>query len=322
VQFTPGDQSSQQLRIGTLEISSDAADALEFVTLLGSSTPAPLTLIPTALDFGTVTIGNSSQLSVNVTNTSSSPITLGSFTTAAPFPISNGTCPGPDAQLSAGAQCAINVSFTPFSAGLEMGTLSVASSATQFPLTVELTGTAGAGSAPSPAFTLTVNGSTSASVTIARGQPAAFTLTATSTNSYSGPVALTCDPIGSAPYATCSLLASTLTLANNAQSSTATINTITGSPTSSQRLAAILLLPFALAATRLPRKRRTLLNSALIFVFAAAALGLNGCGRGPAQSPPSNLLYTPAGTYQWRVTASSTTGSAISSSVVLTITVQ
>jgi hypothetical protein len=53
-----------------------------------------------------------------------------------------------------------------------------------------------------------------------------------------------------------------------------------------------------------------------------ASLSLNGCGRGPAQAPPSNLLYTPAGTYQWRVAASSTTGPAISSSLVLTVTVQ
>jgi hypothetical protein len=40
------------------------------------------------------------------------------------------------------------------------------------------------------------------------------------------------------------------------------------------------------------------------------------------QPPPTNLLYTPAGTYQWTVTASSTSGPAISSSVVLTVTVQ
>jgi len=53
-------------------------------------------------------------------------------------------------------------------------------------------------------------------------------------------------------------------------------------------------------------------------------LSLNGCGGGSpaAQPPPSNLLYTPAGTYQWKVTASSTSGPAISSSVVLTVTVQ
>jgi hypothetical protein len=321
VQFTPTDQSTQQLRTGTLEISSDAADALDFVTLLGSSTPAPLTLTPTELDFGSVPVGQSSQLSVTVANTSSSPITLGSLSAAAPFSVSNGTCPASGAQLAAGAQCALSVTFTPSSAGSQTGTLSLASSATQLPLTVALSGAGSGTSSPSSAFTLTVNGSSGASITIASGQPASFTLTATSTNGYSGPVALTCDPLSSAPYATCSLLASTLTLANNTQSSTATIDTITSNPQSSERLAGILLLPLALALG-LSRTRHKLLTSALLVALTIATLGLNGCGGGSPQSSSSNLLYTPAGTYQWRVTASSTSGPAISSSVVLTVTIQ
>ena len=39
VQVVPGDISTQSLRTGTLEIRSDSADALEFFTLVGSSTP-------------------------------------------------------------------------------------------------------------------------------------------------------------------------------------------------------------------------------------------------------------------------------------------
>jgi hypothetical protein len=323
MQFTPGEQSSQQLRTGELEIRSDSNNALEFITLLGGSTPSTLTLKPTALDFGNVDTGQSTQLPITVTNTSNAAITLGSLTVTGAFTATSGTCPAPGAQLAAGAQCALTVTFAPSSAGAQTGTLSLASSATQFPLNVSLSGTGVANTTvPQPSFALTVNGSTAASLTMASGQPAAFTLTATSANGYSGPVALTCDPLGSAPYATCSLLASTLTLAGNAQNSTATINTITTSPQSSERLAGILLLPLALLATQHARKRRKLSHPALLLVFALAALGLSGCGRGPAQSPPSNLLYTPAGTYQWRVTASSTTGPTINSSVVLTITIQ
>jgi hypothetical protein len=323
MQFTPGEQSSQQLRTGELEIRSDSNDTLEFITLLGGSTPSTLTLTPTALDFGDVDTGQSNQLPVTVTNTSNAAITFGGITITGAFTATSGTCPAPGAQLAAGAQCALTVTFAPSSAGAQTGTLSLASSATQFPLNVSLSGTGVVNTTvPQPSFTLTVNGSTAASLTMASGQPAAFTLTVTSANGYSGPVALTCDPLGSAPYATCSLLASTLTLAGNAQNSTATINTITTSPQSSERLAGILLLPLALLATQLARKRRKLSHPALLLVFALAALGLSGCGRGPAQSPPSNLLYTPAGTYQWRVTASSTTGPTINSSVVLTVTIQ
>ena len=64
---------------------------------------------------------------------------------------------------------------------------------------------------------------------------------------------------------------------------------------------------------------------ALIVFAICGVLSLNGCGGGSSavqQSTSTNLLYTPAGSYQWKVTASSTNGPAISSLVVLTVTVQ
>jgi hypothetical protein len=62
-----------------------------------------------------------------------------------------------------------------------------------------------------------------------------------------------------------------------------------------------------------------------MLLVGAGVVDLSGCGGGGSsamQPPPTNLLYTPAGTYQWKVTANSTSGPAISSSVVLTVTVQ
>ncbi len=131
--------------------------------------------------------------------------------------------------------------------------------------------------------------------------------------------------MGSAPYASCSLLASTLTLGSTSQTSTATINTLTSTPQSSVRLAGILLLSLIMfAGARLRRTRRKLLPLALLVLVGVGALSLGGCGGGGSsvQPPLANLLYTPAGTYEWKVTASSTSGPAISSSVVLTVTVQ
>jgi hypothetical protein len=160
---------------------------------------------------------------------------------------------------------------------------------------------------------------------VTSGQPAAFALTTTPANGFSGPIALTCTPLGSAPYASCSLLAAAMTLGNTPQSSTATINTLTSTPQSSVRFAGILLLSFlTLAGTQFTRSRRKLLNLALLAIIGCGAIGLNGCGGGSSgsQTPPTNLLYTPVGTYQWNVTASSTSGPAINSSVVLTVTVQ
>lgn len=327
VQFTPGNLSSQALRTGALEILSDAADALDFVTLLGNTTPAPLVLSPTSLDFGTVSLGQSNRLSVTATNSSTSPITFGSLTTAAPYTVSNGTCPASGATLAAGAQCTLAVTFAPTSSGAQTGTLSISSSATQIPLAVALTGSGATSGTtqPSASFDLTVNGSSSASLTVTSGQPAAFTLTATPANGFNGPIALTCTPLGSAAYASCSLLASTLMLGTTSQTSTATINTLTSTPQSSVRLAGILFLSLiALVGTQFTRGRRKVSTLALLVLIGAGSLSLNGCGGGssPVQSPPTNLLYTPAGIYQWKVTASSTSGTPIISSVVLTVTVQ
>ena len=114
-------------------------------------------------------------------------------------------------------------------------------------------------------------------------------------------------------------------LGSTSETSTATINTLTSTPQSSVRFAGILLLSLiTLAGAQFTRTRRRLPALALIALIGMGTLSLNGCGGGSpaAQPPPSNLLYTPAGTYQWKVTASSTSGPAISSSVVLTVTVQ
>jgi hypothetical protein len=327
VQFTPGDLASQSLRTGTLEILSDAADALDFVTLVGDSTPAPLVLSPTSLDFGSVAVGQHSQLTVTATNSSASPITFGSLTSTGSYAVTNGTCPASGATLAAGAQCSLDITFAPTATGMQTGLLSLSSSATQLPLAVALTGvgTSSGNTQQQPgSFAITVNGSSSASLTVSSGQPAAFTLTATPANGFSGPIALTCAPLNSAPYASCSLLASTLTLGITSQTATATINTLTSTPQTSVRLAGVLLLSlFTLAATQFTRSRRKFSRLALLVLVGCGALSLSGCGgSSPAQAPSKDLLYTPPGTYQWTVTASSTTGPAISSSVVLTVTVQ
>jgi hypothetical protein len=280
------------------------------------------------LDFGSVNVGQHSQLLVTATNTSSSPITFGSLTASGNYTVATGTCPASGAPLAAGAHCTLDVTFAPTSTGTQTGILSLSSSATQSPLTVLLTaigvGTGNTQQQPA-SFTLTVNGSTSASLTVTSGQPAAFTLTATPANGFNGPIALTCAPLSSASYASCSLLASTLTLGSTSQTSTATINTVTSAAQSSVRLAGILLLSLiTFGGTQFIRGRRKLPTLPLLILIGCAVLSVNGCGGAgsSAQTSRTNLLYTPAGTYQWNVTASSTSGPPISSSVILTVTVQ
>ncbi len=60
VTFTPQPTNSTaptDTRISALEITSDASTALDFISLLGTATPSPLTISPIALNFGSVQLG-------------------------------------------------------------------------------------------------------------------------------------------------------------------------------------------------------------------------------------------------------------------------
>ena len=142
VSFAPEANTATVLRAGTLEIQSSAPDALEFVSLLGMSSPAPLTLNPATLDFGTVDLGQSDQLSVTATNTASLPITFGQLNSSGDYATAQGTCPLPGAPLPAGQSCTVVLTFAPTETGTRTGSLSVATNATENPLSVALTGVA------------------------------------------------------------------------------------------------------------------------------------------------------------------------------------
>jgi len=156
--------------------------------------------------------------------------------------------------------------------------------------------------------------------------PAVYALTLTPTNGFTGTVALTCAPIISAQYASCSLLSSTLTTTGAVQNSTATVNTLTevAAATTILKFFAILFAPILLISrrrtyiNRLPRPLAVLLFALSGFIFAA----ISGCGSGSTPAGASNLRYTPAGTYQYQVTASSTSGAVISSTVTLNLVIQ
>lgn len=179
VQFTPGAASTAAARSGTVEIQTDGATSLEYISLLGASTPSPLTFTPATLTFGTVNVGASSQLTVTVTNTSATPITFNGVTASGDYTVGRGTCPANGATLAAGSSCVLSVTFKPTTTGVRTGTLSLYSDATQLPLTVALTGNA-------VASQLTANPSALAFGPIAVRSPANLTLTLL--NSGSAPV--------------------------------------------------------------------------------------------------------------------------------------
>jgi hypothetical protein len=111
-----------------------------------------------------------------------------------------------------------------------------------------------------------------------------------------------------------------LTLGSTALSSTATINTITSNAGETiVALSGLLLAPLALFRRKQQGKKR-LVALAFGVAFSLGFASLGGCGGGPKGG--SNVLTTPAGTYEYQVTASSTSGAVVSSTVTLTLVIQ
>jgi len=82
-----------------------------------------------------------------------------------------------------------------------------------------------------------------------------------------------------------------------------------------------LLTPALFFFWRRPTTRRcTVWTTFLTAVALATLLSASGCGGGGGGDP--TLRYTTPGTYQYRITASSTSGTQITQSVTLNLTVQ
>ncbi len=134
--FTP--QATGQ-RIGAIEITSDSSTALDFISLLGTASPANLVFSPTSLDFGTVLVGSTSTLPIQITNVSATPAIFNGIAATGDYATS-GTCPTPGNVLAPSANCTIQIAFTPTQPGTRTGTLSLNTSLTSLPLTAALTG--------------------------------------------------------------------------------------------------------------------------------------------------------------------------------------
>ncbi len=181
-----------------------------------------------------------------------------------------------------------------------------------------------------------MGGGTSASASVASGTPASYNLTVTPGNNFSGTVVLNCTPIAAAQYATCSLLPSSVMLNGAAQNAVATLNTVTEAssntlpaPPGGRRRSlggtALCLLFPALVFTwkaRTSRHKAWRRDGPIAWAIFAAILLLSASGCG-GSSVNSNLRFSPAGSYQYQVTASSVSGVVqITQTVTLNLTVQ
>ncbi len=133
VTFTP---TAAGLRFGSLTITDSAPDSPRQVPLAGAGR-SPAALSPAFLLFGPQTVGKTSApQTVTLTNTGTAALAVSKIAASGDFAETN-NC---GSSVNAGASCAITVTFTPTSAGLRFGSLTIADSAPDSPQQIPLTG--------------------------------------------------------------------------------------------------------------------------------------------------------------------------------------
>jgi len=123
--FTPTAKNS---RTGILQLTDNAPNNPQRVTLAG--TGLSIALSPTALNFGSEPVGQTSALQpVTISNVSNTSVNLTGFTISgatADYTISANTGNPCGTSLAAGTNCSLNVSFNPTKTGARNGKLNVA----------------------------------------------------------------------------------------------------------------------------------------------------------------------------------------------------
>ncbi len=316
VTFTP---TATGTRPGTISIASSATTLPLTLPLSGTGLQSQLLLSSARIGFGDVVVGVPAILTLGLTNSGPSAITGLTLAASGDYLV---TTPCPSTTLAAGSTCSVQVTFTPSATGSRLGTLTVTSSDPGSPVTLSLSGNGiAAGS-----FTLAVVGVSSSSVSVLSGEPATFHLVVTPTGNFNGSIALTCAAVSVAQYAACSLTPSTLTPQGTPATAVAVINTITSAggnarlerPVSNLFQATLcILLPGILAVWKMRRRLRGRLPVLLSLLLSAISLVALGCGGGVS----SSVRRTPPGTYQYVVTASSTSGPPVTQTVILNLVV-
>jgi uncharacterized protein (TIGR03437 family) len=175
VSFTPASLASGDFNADNkldLVVANGTLGLPKIVSIFLNTCGVPkIEVTPTSLGFGTVTSGQTKDLSLTIRNTGSSSLTVNSLTNSNP----NFRVTAPDApfNVAAGGQQTVTVRFEPTTIGNLSGTLSIASTDPASPTTVALTGVGGdpcaATITPTSQSFATAGGSGSVTVTIASG---------------------------------------------------------------------------------------------------------------------------------------------------------
>jgi trimeric autotransporter adhesin len=308
------------VHLAALSIASDATTSLEYVSLIatGVTGTAPhLTVTPSSLAFGSIALGASSNLSFAITNTGTTPASGVALTLTGDYAI---TTPCSQTALPAAGTCTVQVTFTPSATGVRPGSLQIASSDPNSPLALPLSGTG----ISTPSFILTVDGGPTATQTVATGSTAKFALLVTPTGNFNNSIALTCTPLQSIQFASCSLSPSLLSPTTQPTPASASVTTLSTSTTSAKTRPGLphpqtltLLFASLLATFRFRKKLPPRLSFAVLSLFATIVL--SNCGS--SNSSDLDLNYTPPGSYQFKVTAISGSNPTMAQTVTFTIVV-
>jgi uncharacterized membrane protein len=145
VTFAPTDAIAYS---DTVTVNSDATSGINTVNASGTGTavPAPAISLSGNLDFGTVTIGSSAQLTLTINNTGTATLTVSSIGYPTGF---SGDFSG---TVTVGETTNVTVTFSPTDATSYSGTITVNSDAASGTNTINASGTGTAG--PTPAISL------------------------------------------------------------------------------------------------------------------------------------------------------------------------
>ncbi len=315
ISFTP---TSTGPRTGSLTIASAGTPQSLGVGLSGNGIAGRLTTDRTSLNFGSLPLGASVTQSLRIANAGAANLSSIQLSLTGPdaslFGV-NSTCA--DLSLAVGQTCSADITFAPLQSGPRTATLTIASSDPTGPRTIALSGTG----AETPGFTLSVNGAARGAASIRSGGSATFPFLVKPQGGYNLPIAVTCTPITPAPNAVCSLSGATVALAGGPATGSVSIATESGESTASLLPLNWLFLPALLFGwkNRQADARLRSLKVLLLLATALVATGLVGCAGGPGSI---GAPYTPAGTYSYQITARSTQGAVLTSSVALTVIVQ
>jgi hypothetical protein len=145
---------------GAILLSSDASNSTLTISLSGTGTvPGQLGISPTALDFGSVVVGQNGNLTATLSATGSNVTVSSASTTTSEFKLSGVSFPF---TITAGQSTPVTVTFTPQSSGTASGTMAFGSNASNSPTNESLTGN---GTAP-PQHNVSLNWTSSTSTDV------------------------------------------------------------------------------------------------------------------------------------------------------------